>query len=60
MAALHPGDAVEVFFRHGHDPLESFPVTDAYSAQLRPRVACTDGWLPAICPSPKGGTTTSL
>jgi hypothetical protein len=45
--ALQPGDKVEVFFRHGHDKHGSFPVSDAFSAQLRPRISFSDGWVPA-------------
>ena len=47
VVALRPGDCVEVFFRSRHDEHGCFPVTDALSAQLRPRVGWTDGWVPA-------------
>lgn len=47
MAELHVGDAVEVFFRMGRDEHGSFPVTDRYSATLRPRVSFTDCWVRA-------------
>ena len=44
---LWPGDRVEVFFRSRIDELGCFPVTDALSAQLRPRFGWTDCWVPA-------------
>jgi hypothetical protein len=44
---LRPGDEVEVFYRLSEDAHRTFPVADAFSALLRPRIGWTDGWVPA-------------
>lgn len=46
--ALVKGDRVEVFYRRSQDPYGYFPVDNAYSGLMRPRLGRTDGWIAAM------------